>query len=90
MADHWRSYEPITDVVVHNCDAPTDRRNTELVVTSKVDGAALGAPIGIVVADVCSLALTIEQADELIVRLSAARADAVRALVARRAGGVQQ
>lgn len=87
MADHWRCYEPIDDVAVFDI---ARGETTQVQVTARVAGADLATPIGVMVSGVCTLALTLEQADVLIERLSAARDDAARAIVVRRAGGMQQ
>ena len=87
MADYWRNYESILDVAIFDVEA-TSQRVVQLDTTAKTDGVELNAPVGIVIGGVCSLALTIEQVDALIDRLSAARRDAARRVTERRPGGM--
>lgn len=90
MDSHWRTYEPLLGVAAYDTSFPVLCRTARVDVTAKIAGAEIDTPVGIVVEGICSLALTIEQLDALMERLSQARADVVRGLVTARAGGLTQ
>jgi hypothetical protein len=76
MTDHWMNYEPIEGVASYDANAAVSRSASTLQVVAKVAGVELATPIGLVVLDVCSLALTIEQSAAIRSMLERAERDA--------------